>query len=296
MNKDILQLYTGICFTANYDYNIQEKLIYAQGKKGGDYLFNNYFSVRSDMIEVIGNAFLKELRDNAPPALRELLKTVFGNNVLTFSNVYLYNIDNNELIIKNSNNFPNFRLECLADDFEFIARYGNRSINKNLFLMIKGGFTGNWNSFSEGSGRAAVLSQYYTPILNMIYSSFYKKWSDLYKTLTDYDYLKPFSISLNESSTDELTTSEDSTEYTDNDQIYAFNSIYPSDTNKATGNSNRAYSRSNPKTREYSRVGNIGNQSYAELSIKEREKAKFILKDVIFEDIASLILYDTYND
>ena len=48
--------------------------------------------------------------------------------------------------------------------------------------------------------------------------------------------------------------------------------------------------------REYRRIGNIGNTSSPELVMKERQKALFILREVIFADLANLLCRNTYYD
>ena len=124
-----------------------------------------------------------------------------------------------------------------------------------------------------------------------------KKWEDLYATVEkEYDFLKPFDITLNESSTDSFHTTEDTSTYTDNNSKQGFNSSEFVPTDKTSGTRSKSYSRQNPKSRDYTRKGNIGNTSLSELVIKEREKAMFNLREIIYNDIVDFLCRGTYYE
>ena len=67
-------------------------------------------------------------------------------------------------------------------------------------------------------------------------------------------------------------------------------------TGTTTDTTSHLYSRENPKTREYTRKGNIGNISKQELFIKEIEKLKVLLLPIIFNDIVSLVCRNTFKE
>lgn len=289
--KDKEDMYLGVVITNDNDSaNIldigdQSLIRYC----GGRYLFNNYFHLNQDD-EL--NGFIQFMMSYVNEETQNLLINVFGENVNQFNAGYLCFVDLlNDFQVSYDRN-GNFPVNVLPADIEFLQLYGNRKISQ-VFEFFKFGshdFTG------EINGTYGLRTSSSGELVRIIQERFSTKWRDLANTLVGYDYLKPFNITLDESSTDVLSTTVDRTTYTDNDKTYAFNSLSSVDTDKADGESNREYERENPKTRNYTRVGNIGNQSFSELTIKEREKANFELKRVIFEDIASVLCLEVYND
>ena len=132
-------------------------------------------------------------------------------------------------------------------------------------------------------------------IVDNIASSFRYKWSKLKEiNNTKYDALKPFNVTLSETAKDTLDTQKDKTTYVDNDGTYGFNSVSSNPTDKTDGESNREYKRTIDNTRDYTRVGNIGNTSFQDLIEQERKIADYNLKDVILRDIATVICRGKY--
>ena len=204
------------------------------------------------------------------------------------------------------------------EDFNFY--YLSRSGNKVISTLID-----NAIDFSNQNGD--ISNNVKTIISNIIKNKFDKKWLDLYNLYSkEYDFDKPFNIKFNEKSSDTLTSSEtnsgtrtikdnstdetiNSEENTDNKR-YGFNSVNPvptdesstnytdkskSDYNSTNTNSNtNSYNRTNPKSRDTSRVGNIGNITIQELVKQEREKLMYQLWDTICEDLDSVLTRSKY--
>lgn len=128
--------------------------------------------------------------------------------------------------------------------------------------------------------------------LNELFSD---KWTKLVSLENlEYNPLKPFNIELNEQVTDKFVTVKDITNSSGNEETYAFNSVEPTPTDKSTGLTTKQYERDNPRTRNYSRVGNIGNTSLQDLIKQEREISNWVLLDVVIEDIISVVCRKSY--
>ena len=171
-----------------------------------------------------------------------------------------------------------------------------------------------------------ISSQAQSNILAIIQSRFQTKWQKLYDTITaQYDALNPYDMTINEETTDTLTSSgTNSSNKLDNgsrtsnetisgerdDSSYGFNSpqAVPTDesqnssessasdeiSNSSTIETSNEYTRSNPTTRELTRKGNIGNITKQELLEKERDVWQWQIWDVIFKDLDSVLTRSKY--
>lgn len=171
-----------------------------------------------------------------------------------------------------------------------------------------------------------ISSQAQANILAIIQSRFQTKWQKLYDTITaQYDALNPYDMTINEETTDTLTSSgTNSSNKLDNgsrtsnetisgerdDSSYGFNSpqSVPTDesqnssessasdeiSNSSTIETSNEYTRSNPTTRELTRKGNIGNITKQELLEKERDVWEWQIWDVIFKDLDSVLTRSKY--
>lgn len=175
-------------------------------------------------------------------------------------------------------------------EIEFTTRYLSRRLSVFMDYIIK-----TFGSFTEDGEYFGTTNDGINRISTYIESMFRSKWSGLY-TLSkkEYDPLKPFNITLTETSSDNLETIKDSSTYEDNDDTYGFNSTEGVPSDKSHGSSNREYARDITRGRDYTRVGNIGNTSYQDLIKQEREVLDYKIKDVIFTDIATIICRGKY--
>lgn len=122
------------------------------------------------------------------------------------------------------------------------------------------------------------------------------KWNKLISLEEiEYNPLKPFNIELSETTTDTFKTVKDITTSSGRDETYAYNSENPTPTDSSNGETTKEYERENPRTREYTRVGNIGNTSMQDLVKQEREVANWVILDIIIEDIISVVCRKTYD-
>lgn len=207
----------------------------------------------------------------------------------------------------------------ISQEFINFLKFG--AINFSLVKQVDDMFSIGFYSKSETNKN----------IKDLVLNKFLTKWTELYETIQKkYDILKPFDISLSESESDKLKTIQDTSnrvinetlktdyqtlkdesETKTNDKVYAYNSgggvnsdsgdsstknqfsSLNNDTKTGSTTDTRNYERDITKSRDYSRSGNIGNRSYSELIIKEREKLMFNLQDIILEDIASVLC--SYN-
>lgn len=173
-------------------------------------------------------------------------------------------------------------------DLEFKSLYKNRFISSLLSTIVE--------EYGSGEPYEGISAEGQLLLKTIINDRFKVKWNKLYELYNrEYDALSPFDISLEEDSTDDLSTTKDKTTYTDNDEIYGFNSNEKVPTDVDTGESNREYSRTNPKHREYTRKGNIGNITRQQLVEQERKVLQYQLLDVIYEDLASILCRNTYK-
>lgn len=144
----------------------------------------------------------------------------------------------------------------------------------------------------EHNGQVDNFSSY---IVDVIEGLFAYKWSRLTETLKlEYDTLKPFNITLSETASDVLDTQKDKTTYTDNENLYGFNSSTAVPSDKNDGESNREYKRTIDNTRNYTRIGNIGNTSLQDLVKQERDVANFNLGEILLKDISTVLCRGKY--
>ena len=248
-------------------------------------LINNYVFFKSDgeLVNISGLFRRLSLNDDD---IGNLIKSL--SNDVSAVPMQVFDLDDNVF----TSNVPLVlqSLEFNSIDMLFISKFQNKKISNFLYnnYVLK-----NYSSLYISTYNYFIYSINGGTVLNSIYAKYKNKWLNLAKTLNyDYDILQPFDISLNESTTDEMTVTKDLTTVTDKDGIYPFNSptnteSFPTDDSSSTRNNE--YSRQNPKTRDYTRKGNIGNKSKAQLMEEEREKAKYVLLDTILEDVSKLL-------
>lgn len=178
------------------------------------------------------------------------------------------------------------------------------------------------------------LKNYMYSVLNSKFEHIYLPLYNTIKT--DYDILKPFNIILNETKSntssgtnnrtrnlkDTSTLTNDYDLQSDNedndstDKVFAFNDPYgkPVDKNvtsstrtskststdtedtSRTGTDNYSTSRSDTESRNYTRAGNIGNRTNAQLIEEERKKLMFDLREYIINDITDSLCAGTWSD
>lgn len=178
----------------------------------------------------------------------------------------------------------------LALNIQFNSMYKNRYISPFLKEIIENYSDEDTEEFIEISAEGLLI------IKHLLSDRFSLKWKKLYElSVQKYDALSPFDIELKEDSTDTLSTKKDRTSYKDNDSTYGFNSTESVPSDSADGISEREYERENPKHREYTRKGNIGNTSRQELVEQERKVLEYQIWDTIFFDTASVLCRDTYK-
>ena len=177
----------------------------------------------------------------------------------------------------------------LPANIEFSAKVGSRSIS-NFFdylidkyaLVIDGVYDG-----------ISIEGQLF--IKTVISDRYKEKWNRLNRLWnTEYNPLKPFDITLDENITDTLDVTEDSSSSNNKNDVYGFNSIEPTPSDTSSSSSSNQYKRENPRTRQYTRVGNIGNTSFQDLVKQEREVLKYQIIDTIYSDIATILCRNKY--
>lgn len=235
----------------------------------------------------------------------------------------MYNLEIKDIISLNDNWYlDNVDVsEYIPNKDEFALYYYSKSGKKIISTLLV-------NVLNIIDNKYNISNEHKHTISSIINSKFSIKWKKLYDTLTyDYDMGKPFSMNVEESTTNTLTSSENSTfskevkdsgsesttesNDTTENSLQGFNStsFVPSDksvntftdTNENTYNSdvseNRTneFSRENPTSRTTNRVGNIGNIPIQELINKEREVWTYQLWDVICSDLDTVLTRRKYN-
>lgn len=178
-------------------------------------------------------------------------------------------------------------------DIEFKSKYKDRLLSEFMITIINDRV---YSSITNGEFNA-IFPEGQLIIKSVISDRFKTKWVKLNDLANkEYDPLSPFDIALNEDSTDTFKTIKDKTTYTDNDNTYGFNSVESVPTDKTDGESNREYDRENPKHREYTRKGNIGNITRQNLIKEEREVLEYQILETIYNDILSVICRNSYKN
>lgn len=179
---------------------------------------------------------------------------------------------------------------------EFLSKYGNRKLSNTILEFCKYPQYTIFDNYGMDSLKNNAFSLNLAPFLYSNLFQFKYKWLNLVDTINaKYDILKPFDITLTENVKDNMTVSVDDSDSSSEGSTYAFNSSTEVPTGKVVNSSQHEYSRQNPIERNYSRKGNIGNKSNAQLIEEERKKAIFNLKQIFFEDIASVLCRKTYT-
>ena len=232
-----------------------------------------------------------------------------------------------KVIINNTFNlFENTGIYFTSKAYAFRSKYKDRLISTFLEDLLK---EYGIDSFISNTNSNMAISDI---ICNVLKQKFETKWNKLLELEdSNYDVLKPFNITLSETTKDKLKTLQDSanrvvnltdkTDYetlkdksdtTENNKTHGFNSLtgVPTDdsqsvvenefksTNTDTRNGSttdtRNYERDIDTSRDYTRIGNIGNTSLSQLIVEEREKLRFIIIDEIYNDIASVLCRGKY--
>lgn len=185
-------------------------------------------------------------------------------------------------------------LENIQVDFESVL--GNDTAGIQLYFLSK--FKNRVvSSFVETTVEQYFNDRYtgYPIVCRRLLIKYKDKWNKLISLLnTKYDPLKPFDITLIETSGDTLDTEKDRTTYNDNEKTYGFNSNSAVPTDDSSGTTNREYKRTIDKNRDYTRKGNIGNTSFQDLVKQEREVANYQISEIIYNDIADFICRGKY--
>lgn len=163
----------------------------------------------------------------------------------------------------------------------FDSKYSNRKISSYMSLLL-----------TKYINNVTIIAN----VCDYIKKVYYPIWSELIKTIKyDFDALSPFDITLIEESTDSFKTVKDITENTAKDKVYGFNSYSAKPTDESNGSVNKEYERENPRTRNYTRKGNIGNTSKQDLIRQQREIVLFNLTNQILKDVAKVVCRAKYN-
>ena len=236
------------------------------------YGINSILQVEGLLLHLLKSQTLPTFRN-----LQTLLNSVFKEpSILTFNMDYVEN---------GSLRHDGIIVMCQYD-IEFLAKYGSLKPSRLYTMSHQIGSMDSFNSFT------GVKVDY----MSYLYSRFYDKWSKLVALYsTPYDAIKPYNMHLSESMTDDLETTIDENNSESENSTYGFNNDESVPTSKSKSKTTRSFSRENPTSREYDRVGTTGNIPLSELVEKEREKLRFIIVDEIYKDIASVIGRGTYN-
>lgn len=177
------------------------------------------------------------------------------------------------------------------------------------------------------NGKRVVFSEFQNDFNNRLISDllsikFYIKWDKLSDSLLlEYDILNPYNMDISDDVTETVTNSgndslSETEEVTNNDtidisenknhKIYGFNSAAgnnadsdenttnrtENNTNNSTNDSNHEFSNSgnSDSKRTILRKGNIGNKTFSELIIQEREQLQFQFLDVVYNDLDSVLV------
>ena len=203
--------------------------------------------------------------------------------------MFFYNYDTDKFEKFSPDFLCTYHFKISTVFFDFIQKYKKLKIS-NKFLCDF--------SFVKAT---LVDGNQFVYLRNDIYSLYplIEKWKNLYQTITqEYDMLKPFDIELEESISGTANLNDDDYTSDSTEKIYAFNSSNSGDgvpTSKTGETTHRSTNSDRDESRNYTRKGNIGNKSQAQLIMEERQKAMFNLKEIIFEDIASVLCRKTYT-
>lgn len=173
--------------------------------------------------------------------------------------------------------------DLLVADKEFLSRVGTRAMSIFSRDYI---FEENGENFTT-DGRS-----FYIKVISSRFKDKWKELNDLWHR--EYDPLKPFDIRLVEHYDETFEVLKDSSTTDTQDEMYGFNSVQPTPTDKGASTRNNEYKRISPHDRDYTRTGNIGNTSFQDLIKQEREVLQYQIIDVIYSDIASILCRGKY--
>lgn len=166
-------------------------------------------------------------------------------------------------------------------------------------------------------------------VVTEIRNKFENKWDRIWESIIlNYKPQSPFNVDYKEKITDDLTSStiRNGTEKTNSkgtdktinsteESVNAINSfnngnVVPSDkstttlsdesqntdNSESTTTNSENYTRQNPKTREYSRSGNIGNKSITQLLNEDIEFRRIQMWDIMCSDLDTIFTTSIYED
>lgn len=218
--------------------------------------------------------------------------------LLTYGNIFPKPLEEGifDYIDLSTLNIPNFNKTSVNN------LYFQRSCCKKLSNLVYTYFEDNLE-FDEYITLNNAMKRILGEIIKTKYYYNWKKLVDSY--IKDYDMLKPYSMTVDETSNDSLVShnsnenSSSSNEISKND-YQGFNSAEynPVDKNDLetsdNSNSRTDYDRTIDVTRNTERVGNIGNRSSQELIKEEREVRIWNIYDQIFSDIDNILTTKIY--
>lgn len=185
----------------------------------------------------------------------------------------------------------NIIYDATALSFDFDSTYKNRIISNLVEMLLE-----KYPSIMPEEPYKTISDDGLSILAGLIYQKYQKKWIDLLASYNyEYNPIKPFDITLTEKGTNDLITKKDKTTYTDNNDVYGFNSETAVHNDKDTGTTDREYERESPYTRDYTRQGNIGNISQQKLIEEQRRLLNDIILPKIYFDIATTLCRAKYN-
>ena len=288
----------------------------------GSLAINDVFTSIFDKFSIEINGMLNDLRFNNV--------TTYTIGAIYFD-LLVYNINNMsyEQAGKGQSRITFINISDLAT--EIITRFGKRIIKPiTIFGVDSVAADLDYFYFLIGPKLTDYIYSRIVTKFNQIYLPLYNTIK------TDYDILKPFNIILNETKnntssgtnnrtrnlkdsstlTNDYDLKSDNEDNNSTDSIFAFNDTdgKPVDKNvtssvrtskststdtedtSRTGTDNYSTSRSDTESRNYTRAGNIGNRSNAQLIEEERKKLMFDLREYIINDIVDTLCAGTWSD
>lgn len=254
---------------------------------------------------------IHKLRDLYPNPSNAIFTTLVNNNV--FNKIF------NRISLNSQN--------ASAVDMDYLLnRSGDKTVSSFVEYLLDSYVFYNDGYVKVPDGRRVVFSEFIKDfndrlIADLLSIKFYNKWDRLSGLLVlDYDILRPYIMdvsddiveNVNNSGTDTLTdTSEENSNNTifikenKNHKIYGFNSdsgndadsdenltdrIDNIDSTKSDNSSHNFENTGNSNSeRTILRKGNIGNKSFSELIVQEREQLQYQFLDVVYNDLDSVL-------
>lgn len=254
---------------------------------------------------------IRKLRDLYPDPSNAIFTTLVNNNV--FNSIF------NKISLNPQN--------ASAVDMDYLLnRSGDKTVSSFVDYLLDSYVFYNDGYVKIPDGRRVVFSEFVKDfndrlIADLLSIKFYIKWDKLSSLLLlEYDILHPYTMdvsddtteNVNNSGTDTLneTSHENNTNNintTDNNthKVYGFNSsngnnadadersIDSDETseNSKTNNSSHNFENTGNSNSERTilRKGNIGNKTFSELIVQEREQLQYQFLDVVYNDLDSVL-------